>query len=106
MRKRLVTRTVKGLSVTVLCVNKETRETSERTFVVTEKYKSEEKLLNAINANYLANELSGPLWAAGVIKTEETSKRYGMPESKFIQLAAEILPKDEMVTNDENKEDE
>lgn len=94
MRKRLVTRTVKGLSVTVLCVNKETRETSERTFVVTEKYKSEEKMLSAINANYL----SAPFWAAGVIKQEPTAKRYGMAESDFIQHAFEMA-------TDENKEE-
>lgn len=87
MRKRLVTRTVKGLSVTVLCVNKDTRETSETDIIVTNKFKTEEKLLNYINSNFL----SSPLWGAGVIKTEPIVKRYGMTEDDFVKHASEMI---------------
>ena len=88
-RKRMVTRTIKGEQLTILCVLTDTREAFETTVILTEKFKAESKKLEHIAT--LINPPGGNVKPVTILKSEPISTRYGMTEEAFIRHAHEIL---------------
>lgn len=101
-RKRMVTRTVKGESLRVLCVDTVTRETTERTVIVTEKFNNDSKKLVHIATMFDATMKT--VKPVAIIESTPVSKRYGMPEELFIELATETPTNDE--DNDEMEDND
>lgn len=82
MRKRIVTRTITSTKATVLTVNIETRQTEELPVLFLGEVSVEgcEKALKKMTPP------DGKRYVS-VISVEHTTKNYGMPEDKFIELA-------------------
>lgn len=87
-RERMVTRTVEQANVTVMCVNTKTREVSDKTFAISATIPQDKickylaKLNTESDVNYVA-----------VTDYTVTEILYGMPESKFIELATVLPPR-------------
>lgn len=90
-RKRMVTRTIKGENLLVLCVHTDTRETEEVNLILTEKFKTEAKRLEHIAA--IMSETDTTLKPVAILSSEPVETLYGMTEETFIQYANEMKPR-------------
>lgn len=88
-RKRMVTRTIKGENLTVLCVRTDTRETFETSVILTEKFANDSKKMAHIAS--LFEETAIGVKPVAILNSEPIVTRYGMLEEKFIKCAEEIL---------------
>lgn len=85
MRERYVTRTITSLKVDCLCVNKETAECYNDTFIVTGASSSDEKkILKWIEKHIPAGS---PIKVVDVVDVSRETKLYKLPESLFIEYA-------------------
>ena len=87
-RVPMVTRTIVSTLATVMAVDLNTGETSNKQCVVARTYKDDEELLKAVKKQY---EVAGEIAIVKVIDSERQEALYGMKESDFI-LHAELLP--------------
>ena len=85
-RERMVTRTVNGYNVTVMCVDTSTATVSNQVFVAGADY-IPEKGLEILRKRYETSTTK----LAAIISTEMFEQLYGMPEADFIKQSA-ILP--------------
>lgn len=85
-RQRMVTRTVKGTDVTVVCINTDTMETEEKTLVFGKVLKTPAECLKAATAA----ENSETIKVLKVKEFSHFSKVYALPESRFIAEATVI----------------
>lgn len=85
MRERFVTRTITSLTVDCLCVNKETAECYNDSFIVTGvPYSDEKKMVKMIDRQIPAGS---PVKVVDVVNVTRNSKLYKLPESLFIEYA-------------------
>lgn len=85
MRERYVTRTITSLSVDCLCVNKESGECFNDTFIVTGvSYLDEKKMVKMIERQM---PVGSPVKVVDVVDVTRNSKLYKLPESLFIEYA-------------------
>ena len=87
-RERMVTRTVETANLQVLSVDVKTTETFICKFAISATI-PEEKRLKYVQKNFSKD---GTVYAA-ILATTVTQRLYGMPESKFIELAEELPPR-------------
>lgn len=85
-RQRMVTRTIKTLEVTVLCLDTETAEPSNMTVAVSATIKGEKAMLNAVRKQVETDDFK----VVKVVKTEEHEALYRMAEEDFIAHAEKI----------------
>ena len=86
-RERMVTRTVELSVCEVMCMNTKTAEVEIRTFEIGGGLTEEKALLKAIRKLYETTTFK----CVAISKVTQKEILYGMPESKFIELAT-ILP--------------
>lgn len=93
MREPVVSRTFKGIEVTALILNLETREQSERLFFI-ERLPTSAKKVDLFIRERIESQLSEQEKFVTVLKKECKLKRYFMTEPEFISLAKEtnLLP--------------
>lgn len=87
-RERMVTRTVTGTKVNVLCLNVETAEPFNKEFILSGTFKDNSHALNAVT-KLMADAY--PEKPVDVVSMEVVETLYGMTEQKFIENA-QILP--------------
>ena len=96
-RRAMVTRTVKGVTVTALVCRLSTKEVFETQFTlprVPKDGKELDKMLNKAN-------LDADIKVLAAVSTKETETLYGMDEAVFI-ANAEVLPPRSAKSDDEN----
>ena len=86
-RERMVTRTVELSVCEVMCMNTKTAEVTIRTFEIGGGLVGEKALLKALKKLYETDTLK----CVAISKVMQKEILYGMPESRFIELAT-ILP--------------
>lgn len=86
-RERMVTRTVELSVCEVMCMNTTTAEVQIRTFEIGGGLSDEKALLKAIKKLYETDTFK----CVAISKVTQREILYGMPESRFIELAT-ILP--------------
>lgn len=84
---KMVTRTIKGTTGTVMVVNTENGGTFERSFSFARTFKNDAQLLKAISASDAYNEKSVFIKTSQVVE-----KLYGIDEDTFMQKAVELDP--------------
>ena len=84
MRERMVTRTVKSLNVTFICLDTESAEVSNETIIVPINLKDNEKKILAYGHKHIDTDT---VKAVSIVNIEETEGHYKMTEAKFIELA-------------------
>lgn len=85
MRERYVTRTITSLSVDCLCVNKESGECFNDTFIVTGvSYLDEKKMVKMIERQM---PVGTPVKVVDVVNVTRNSKLYKLPELLFVEYA-------------------
>ena len=84
---KMVTRTIKGTTGTVMVVNTENGGTFERAFSFARTFKSDAQLLKAIQTSDAENEKSVFVKASEIVE-----KLYGIDEDSFMQNAVELDP--------------
>lgn len=85
MRERFVTRTITALTVDCLCVNKETAECFNDTFIVTGvPYSDEKKMVKMIEGQI---PVGSSVKVVDVLNVTRNSKLYKLPESLFVEYA-------------------
>lgn len=84
---KMVTRTIKGTTGSVMVVNTESGGTFEKTFSFARTFKNDAQLLKAIQASDAENEKSVFVKASQVVE-----KLYGIEEDRFMQNAVELDP--------------
>lgn len=85
MRERFVTRTITSLGVDCLCVNKESGECFNETYIVTGvPYSDEKKIVKIIERQI---PVGSPVKVVDVVNVTRVSKLYKLPESLFIEYA-------------------
>ena len=89
MRKRLVTRTITTTKATVLTVDIATRKTEE----VEVLFSGEVSVEGCEKALKKMTQPDGKRYVS-VISVDHTTKNYGMPEDKFIELASVLKNND------------
>lgn len=87
--ERMVTRTVKGLSVEVLTLNIETAEPLNFVYDVGGNYANDDKLLKALRKTYETETVK----LVAIVNKTETEQLYGMPETLFMQYAKKLPPR-------------
>lgn len=93
MREPVVSRTFKGIEVTALILNIETREQTETTFFI-ERVPTPAKKVDSFIRERIESQLSEQEKFVTVLKKECKLKRFFMTEPEFISLAKEtnLLP--------------
>lgn len=86
-RERMVTRTVELSVCEVMCMNTTTAEVKINTYEIGGGLTDEKALLKAIKKLYETDDFK----CVAISKVTQREILYGMPESKFIELAT-ILP--------------
>lgn len=86
-RKRMVTRTVTGTRVNVLCLDTVKCEPFNKEVIITGTGLDDKKLLKEVKKVVDTDEIT----AVKIVDTESVETLYGMDEQKFIELA-EVLP--------------
>lgn len=81
----MVTRTIHAVEVKVLGVNVDARETEERTFILTGRTQSADKMLKRVAD--MCDEGFKPVNVLGITEVETL---YGMSEETFIEHAVKI----------------
>lgn len=89
-RKPMVTRTIKTTHVTVLCLNVQTGEPYNESFVLPRTFEDDSKIIKELEKTYNNAEHK----AVHVVSKEEKETLYGMLESDFIQSAQVLPPRD------------
>lgn len=87
MSESMITRTMTGANVTVLAVKASEQTTEQVTYYLKGVVKSDDKALRAIKRDHDTNDVKH----VAVVSIEPVNLLYGMPESKFFELA-EALP--------------
>lgn len=87
-RKPQVTRTIKSIEASVLCVSTETRETLEQTFTLSGKIADKEKMLKAVEQ--MCDEGIKPV---SILDVTEKECLYGMSEEDFVKYAKVLPPR-------------
>lgn len=85
-KKKMVTRTFKGLKVTALCLDLETAEPQNVVVNLPRTYKNEKKLFQAVQDTIDTDTLK----AVHVVDVENETALYGMPEEEFMKHAEKI----------------
>ena len=96
MRKPMVTRSIKGTKVTVMCVDTTGAHTFEKEYIVKNKYSTDEKLMNYIRKTYDTDTVKN----ITLTGKEEVVKLYGVPEDEFVAMAKELDPETRKVVNE------
>lgn len=96
MRESNVTRTITTTKATVLCLDIESGEPCNRTFLFPRTYKKEKELLQKAQAA-LVDEPN--LRAVHVVETEILEELYGMTESTFLAHATKLEKKNNKEAN-------
>lgn len=96
MREFMVTRTITTTKASILCLDVESGEPCNRTFIFPRTYKKEKELLQKAQAA-LTDEPN--LRAVHVVDTEIIEELYGMTESKFLANAQKIEKKNNKGAN-------
>ena len=93
MREPVVSRTFKGIEVTALILNLETREQSDRLFFI-ERLPTSAKKADLFIRERIESQLSEQEKFVTVLKKECKLKRFFMTEPEFISMAKEtnLLP--------------
>lgn len=86
-RVPMVTRTIVTTKANVLTINTATGQTQNIEVVVPRTYKTDAKLLKAVQATITDENIK----AVHIVSKEEVSTLYGMDEALFVQTA-QILP--------------
>ena len=81
----MVTRTIHAVEVKVLGVNVDARETEERTFILTGRTQSADKMLKRV-----ADMCDEGFKPVTVLDTTDVETLYGMSEETFIEHAVKI----------------
>lgn len=87
MRTPMVTRTFHTTKVNALFVNVETKETFEKSFVLSQPFKSEREITKAI---VKANMFAGSEKLVTILGFENINTKYAMSEQTFIENATQI----------------
>lgn len=82
-RVPMVTRTITSTKVTLMCVNKIQGEIFNQTIVMPRTYKSNAKLLKAIEKKHTDENVK----IVDIVDSEIITAKYGMPEEKFVEVA-------------------
>lgn len=93
-RERMVTRTVELSVCEVMCMNTTTAEVKINTYEIGGGLTDEKSLLKAIKRLYETDNLK----CVAISKVTHREILYGMPESKFIELATILPPRGAKVT--------
>ena len=96
MRESYVTRTITTTKATVLCLDIESGEPCNRTFLLPRTYKKEKELLHKAQVA-LVDEPN--LRAVHVVETEILEELYGMTESTFLTYANKMEKKNNKEAN-------
>ena len=88
MRKPMVTRTFKGLELTVMGVDTKTAEVTNKTVVLARVIKDENKLLKAVKDAYETDTYK----VVQIVDRKEVETLYGMTEQDFIAHATILDP--------------
>ena len=86
-RVSMVTRTITGTKVNVLCLNIETAEPFNKEVTLSGTFKDAKSLMKAVEKAVNSDTEK----AVHVVESTEFETLYGMPEQKFIELA-DVLP--------------
>lgn len=84
----MVTRTVKGTEVAVKVVDASTEQIVQETVVLPKKYDDADKLKKAV-----AKAIPEGKILVSIVSTQVVEKCYGVPVTKFMELAVELDPK-------------
>ena len=87
-KESMVTRTITTTAATVLCLDVETGEPCNRTFVIPRIPKKESDILKMASKALAVDEPN--VRPVHVVYTDQTSKIYGMTESDFLKYAVEV----------------
>lgn len=82
-RQRMVTRTIKAMEVTVLCLDTDTAEPCNRTVTLSGVAKNEKALLKAVKKLIESDNFK----VVKVVDINEFEAKYVMPETEFIAHA-------------------
>ena len=82
-RKPQVTRTLTSTKVFLLCLNLETEEAENEVVILPRTYKDESAILKKVQEKW-TDETKRPVHVVG---TEIITKKYGMDEDKFAEIA-------------------
>lgn len=88
MRKPMVTRTISSTKVIALCVNPQTADTFEETFMLSGKIDDKAKALKKLSKLFNTDELT----IVAVRSLAEVNELYGMNEADFIKSAMILDP--------------
>ena len=88
-KEKLITRTVITTNAEVMTVNTETAEVKITSYTITGEYDSYKAVLTVCKRLFETETLK----LVDVQKTETNETLYGMPESKFIELAEKLPPR-------------
>ena len=97
-RKRIVSRTVEGTLVNFIALNKVTNETYTDTMHLYGKFSSMSKALRELKKIFDDNDRV----ALYIVSAEPFYKRFGMDESKFLDMAEELPLLPSSTTEEEN----
>lgn len=98
-REPQVTRTVKFTQAIILCVDVETKETSEEVIRLPRTYKNDEAILKAANLYYDGNKK-----LVAVSSTTVLEQLYCMSEADFIKYASPMEARKSTITENEATE--
>lgn len=87
-KESMITRTIKTTTADILCLDVDSGEACNRSFVLPRVPKKEKEIL-AFAAEILAVD-EPSVHPVHVVNTEVNEKLYGMPESTFLKYAEEI----------------
>ena len=91
--KRVISRTIKSYDVEVLCVHKSTKETFTENHTLSERFRSNEKLLNHLKEKINTDEVE----AVAVLSiSEERTQMYAMTEEDFVKHATAVEKRNEV----------
>lgn len=88
-RVPMVTRTIKGTRITVMCLNVVEGEPFNETVEFPEVFKNEDKALKAVKARIDTDEVK----AVHIVDTEVFETLYGMTEEDFLLNAKQLPPR-------------
>ena len=104
MRKPMVTRTFKGMELTVMGVDTTTAEVTNKTVVLARAIKDSNKLLKAVKDSYETDTYK----VVQIVDSKEVETMYGMSEQDFIAHASILDPETRkaLETETENESEE
>lgn len=85
MRVPMITRTIQTTSAKVMCLDVTNGNTSIQEFKLPRTYKDDKAILKA-----LADKNTDTMKLVHVVESNVTGQLYGMPESKFMEIAEPI----------------